>query len=192
MSRKKLYIFFGMIASGKSTLAEMFAAAHHYPAYNTDRVRKELAGLQATERRPDGLLQGIYSPEFTEKTYREMLHRAGQDLKQGSAGVVLDGSYSKRDDRTRVITLAEKQNAETLFILCFCSDQEVQRRLHLPRRGSRPPGRPRDGHAPGSSSENSPAELPDLRRRALLLLQRLDRRRLCRPDPGGSIAPVSR
>ena len=131
MSRKKLYIFFGMIASGKSTLAEMFAAAHHYPAYNTDRVRKELAGLQATERRPDGLLQGIYSPEFTEKTYREMLHRAGQDLKQGSAGVVLDGSYSKRDDRTRVITLAEKQNAETLFILCFCSDQEVQRRLEL-------------------------------------------------------------
>ena len=109
----------------------MFAAAHHFPAYNTDRVRKELAGLQATERRPDGLHQGIYSPEFTEKTYREMLKRAEQDLQRGSAGVVLDGSYAKRDDRTKVISLAEKQDTDTLFILCSCSDQEVKRRLNL-------------------------------------------------------------
>ena len=131
MSRKTLYIFFGLIASGKSTLAEMFAETHHFSYYNTDRVRKELAGLQATERRPDGMQQGIYSPEFTEKTYREMLDRAQLDLEQGAAGVVLDGSYSKRDDRTNVVTLAEKQDADTLFILCSCSDEEVKRRLEL-------------------------------------------------------------
>jgi len=131
MSRQTIYIFFGLIASGKSTLAEMFTGAHHFPWYNTDRVRKELAGLRATERRPDGPQQGIYTPEFTEKTYREMLARAELDLQQGSAGVVLDGSYSKRSDRTNVVTLAGKQNAEVLFILCFCSDKEVRHRLEL-------------------------------------------------------------
>ena len=131
MSRKTIYIFFGLIASGKSTLAEMFAVAHHFPLYNTDRIRKELAGLQASERRPDGPQQGIYTPEFTEKTYREILARTDRDLAQKIAGIVLDGSYSKRDDRTNVVALAEKQDADTLFILCSCSDQEVKRRLEL-------------------------------------------------------------
>ena len=59
MNKGTIYIFFGLIASGKSTLAELFAAAHHFPYYNTDRVRKELAGLAANERRPDGLGQGL-------------------------------------------------------------------------------------------------------------------------------------
>jgi len=112
-------------------LSEMFASIHHFPAYNTDRIRKELAGLQATERRTDGLQQGIYTPEFTKKTYREILIRAEQDLQQGAIGVVLDGSYSKREDRNNVVILAEKQNADALFILCACSDQEVKHRLEL-------------------------------------------------------------
>ncbi len=126
-----IYIFFGLIASGKSTLAEQFAAVHHFPCYNTDRVRKELAGLAAVERRPDGLGQGIYSAEFTEKTYQTMLDRTKVDLQQGAGGAVLDGSYSRRADRKKVEDLAASLGVDTFFILCTCSDREVKRRLEL-------------------------------------------------------------
>ncbi len=127
-----IFIFFGLIASGKSTLAELFADARHLPCYNTDRVRKELAGLAANERRPDGMGQGIYTPEFTEKTYQAMLDQAKKDVQQGADGVVLDGSYSKLADRKKVIELANSlSDVDTFFILCTCSDKEVKRRLNL-------------------------------------------------------------
>jgi len=132
MNSKTIYVFFGLIASGKSTLAELFAAARGLPCYNTDRVRKQLAGLAANERRPDAVGQGIYTPEFTAKTYQAMLDLAGQDLLQdGVEGVVLDGSYSRRADRKNVIGLADEQKADILFILCSCRDKEVKRRLDL-------------------------------------------------------------
>ena len=126
-----LYVFFGLIASGKSTLAELFAAKHGLPYYNTDRVRKELASLAANERRPDGMDQGIYTPAFTQRTYQTMLDRAGEDFQQGKTGVVLDGSYSKAADRHRVIELAKVLQIRVLFFLCSCSEQETKRRLAL-------------------------------------------------------------
>ncbi len=126
-----MYIFFGLIASGKSTLAELFAEANHFTYYNTDRVRKELAGLAVTERRPDGMGQGIYAPEFTARTYRTMLERAERDFQQGAEAVVLDGSYSRAADRAAVLELAAVLGTDTFFILCSCSDREVKRRLEL-------------------------------------------------------------
>jgi len=131
MEQPTLYIFFGLIASGKSTLAELFAATQGLPYYNTDRVRKELAGIAANERRPDGMGQGIYTPEFSEKTYQTMLDSAAQDFNKGATGVVLDGSYSKATDRQKVSELASTLNVQILFILCSCSEQETQRRLSL-------------------------------------------------------------
>lgn len=126
-----IYVFFGLIASGKSTLAQAFAQKHGLPYYNTDRVRKELAGLAMTDRRPDGLHQGIYSAEFTRKTYQALLERMAADLQKGAIGVVLDGSYTSRGERERVIAAAAQYQADVLFILCSCSDQEVKRRLAL-------------------------------------------------------------
>ena len=115
MDQPALYVFFGLIASGKSTLAELFAATHDFPYYNTDRVRKELAGIAANERRPDGMGQGIYTPEFNERTYQTMLDSAAQDFNKGATGVVLDGSYSKATDRHKVSELASALTARILF-----------------------------------------------------------------------------
>ena len=86
-----IYIFFGLIASGKSFLAERFAAERGLPYFNSDRVRKELAGIAATDRRPAGMGEGIYTPELSAKTYQALLDRAEEALQQGAAGVILDG-----------------------------------------------------------------------------------------------------
>ena len=56
---KTVVVFFGMTASGKSTLGEAYAAAFRAAFHNTDRVRKKLAGLEPTDRRPDQVAQGI-------------------------------------------------------------------------------------------------------------------------------------
>ena len=131
MEQPTLYVFFGLIASGKSTLAELFAATQCFPYYNTDRVRKELAGIAANERRPDGMGQGIYAPEFSKRTYQTMLDSAAQDFNKGATGVVMDGSYSKAMDRQKVSELASALDVQILFIFCSCSEQETQRRLAL-------------------------------------------------------------
>lgn len=125
-----ILVFFGLIASGKSTLAEAFARRAGVLYLNTDRVRKELAGLAVTERRPDGQDQGIYSREYTVKTYQTMLDAAVRSGMQGK-GVVLDGSYSSRKDRDRVQESGKKIGTNVRFILCYCSEVETRRRLEL-------------------------------------------------------------
>ncbi len=125
-----LFVFFGLIASGKSTVAEAFALRHQRLYLNTDRVRKQLAGIAATERRSDGRNQGIYSPEYTERTYRAMLDAAVTRIRQGK-DVVLDGSYSRKSDRANVLECGASLGADVRFIFCHCSEKEVQRRLEL-------------------------------------------------------------
>ncbi len=143
MDQPVIYIFFGLIASGKSTLAELFAAEQGVPYYNTDRVRKELAGIAATDRRTDSMGEGIYALEFTEKTYQTMLDRAEQDIRQGRAGVVLDGSYSRQHDRDNATQLARRAGVDFRFIFCSCSDRETRRRLSL---RAKDPKAVSDGH----------------------------------------------
>ena len=125
----RIMVFFGLIASGKSTLAEQFARQHDLPWYNTDRVRKELAGLAAAARRPDGFQQGIYSSDFSRRTYQELLDRAAADIRAGQPGVVLDGSYHRRAERDQVRRLAAELEIPCTFVLCQCGDEEVKRRL---------------------------------------------------------------
>ncbi len=119
-----------MIASGKSTLAEKFAESENMEYLNTDRVRKELAGIEATQHQSEDPGQGIYSPAFTERTYATMLARAADGLGRGK-GVVLDGSYSRRRDRAAVLACGWHEKVPVRFILCSCSDTEVKRRLEM-------------------------------------------------------------
>ena len=126
---KLLVIFLGMVASGKSTLAQAWALKRKVPYYNTDRVRKELAGLQPTDKRPDDVGQGIYSAELSSQTYQVMLERVRQDFNSGKTEAVLDGSYGRRVDRDRVRRMAADTGAQCVFVFCVCSEREVQRRL---------------------------------------------------------------
>ena len=151
-------VFFGMTASGKSTLGKAWADQCRAAYYNTDRVRKELAGLQASDKRPDGVGQGIYSSAFTEKTYQAMLDRASNDFSSGERMVVLDGSYSRRDDRDRVRAMAAAMEVRCVFIFCTCPEDEVLRRLGL---RARDPEAVSDGRWEIYVHQRQSFELPD-------------------------------
>lgn len=126
---RHLVVFFGMTASGKSTLAGAYATRKNLPYYNTDRVRKQLAGLAPTDSRPDPVGQGIYSAALTEKTYARMLDMAVVDFSRGCQTVILDGSYSREEERAAVQEVAQRCNAVACFIYCHCSRAEIRRRL---------------------------------------------------------------
>lgn len=126
-----LYVFFGLIASGKSTLGEQLAKRYDMAYFNTDRVRKELAGIDPVSRQPDQFNQGIYTREYSRKTYQAMLDLAAAEINSGSGGVVLDGSYNSRDERARVLEVANALDAGCVFIHCICSDEVVRERLAL-------------------------------------------------------------
>lgn len=126
----ELFVFFGLTASGKSTLAEAFAARRGIAYYNSDRLRKELAGLAATAACPDGLDQGLYAPEFTRRTYDALLRKAELEL-GGGRSLVLDGSYQSAAERQLVRELARRHGARVIFIRCYCPEEETARRLAL-------------------------------------------------------------
>ena len=126
-----IYIFFGLIASGKSTLAEQFASRYDFPYINTDRVRKQLAGIDPATKQSDQFNRGIYTSEFSRKTYQAMLDKAEEEIGAGRRGVVLDGSYSSLDERARVMKLAAQLGADFMFIQCVCSENTVKQRLEI-------------------------------------------------------------
>jgi gluconokinase len=96
----------GLIGTGKSTLAKALAEKQGAEFLRSDVIRKELAkgALKPLSRR--GIYKGLYSPSFTQHTYKIMLSRAENFLKQGR-NVVIDASFSKKLFRKQLIKFIE-------------------------------------------------------------------------------------
>jgi len=153
----RIWVFFGLIATGKSTLASAWAARHNMAYFNSDRVRKELAGLAATADRKVSLDRGIYSHDFSRRTYDVLLAEAERECSLGRP-VVLDASYQSRAERDRVRALAVGLNVDVYFILCTCPEDEIMRRLAM---RSRDPEAVSDGRPAIYRVQKERFEYPD-------------------------------
>ncbi|MDZ7640690.1 MAG: AAA family ATPase [Desulfurivibrio sp.] len=136
-----LYVFWGMIATGKSTLAAAWAAELRIRHYNSDVVRKQLAGLDPAARHQEAMERGLYSAEQTRRTYEELQRLAAEELQAGRK-VILDASYLQRWQRQPVVELARRLGVEYFFIFCDCHDTVKQQRL---ARRARDPAAVSDG-----------------------------------------------
>jgi predicted kinase len=125
-----IWVFFGLIASGKSTLAEKWADRHQLAHFNSDRIRKELAGLAPTADQQEFLDKGIYSSEFSRRTYDELLTRAERECKAGRS-TILDASYQSRSERQKVRALADRLGVDLFFVLCNCPEGVTMERLAI-------------------------------------------------------------
>ncbi len=126
-----LLIFFGMIATGKSYLASAWAQQFSLPYYNSDRVRKELAGISAETAQQEEVGQGIYTPEFSRRTYDTLIAKAkAHFLENNAASVVLDGSYQSLAERNLVRKQFGSQ-VQIVFVYCSCSERVVKERLAI-------------------------------------------------------------
>ncbi|MEV5955351.1 AAA family ATPase [Streptomyces sp. NPDC051987] len=107
----------GLPGSGKSTLSGALADRLGVTLLSSDRVRKELAGIPAEQPAAAGYGEGLYTPEWTGRTYAALLDRAAALLSSGES-VVLDATWSDREQRAAALRLAERTSADLVALHC--------------------------------------------------------------------------
>ncbi len=128
----------GLPGTGKSTLADRLADRLGAVVLSSDRLRKELAGIPAESSAPAAYRHGIYRPEWTERTYAELLIRAERLLQRGES-VVLDASWSRGTHRDVAAQVARRTHSTLVALRCEATREVVAARLR--ERASDPPDR---------------------------------------------------
>lgn len=124
-------VFFGLTGSGKSYLAGRWAVKHGLLYLNSDEVRKEIGGVAPESRHHIPFNKGLYSPEMTGRTYETMVNLAvAEGNRPDFAGIVLDGSYGKHDQRDQVVA-SFSDAYRIIFIYCYCSEKVTRHRFNL-------------------------------------------------------------
>ena len=88
----------GVPAAGKSTLTAVAASVLGVSLVSSDLVRKELAGLSASDR----ALPGHYSDSFSRLVYAELGRRAAA-CAHARSGVIVDATFRRRRDRAAFV-----------------------------------------------------------------------------------------
>jgi uncharacterized protein len=118
----------GVIASGKSTVADWLSAELGAPIVDADRTRKHMLGMRPTEHAKDDAWKGAYDPSFTEDVYAEVLRRASVVLASGRP-VIVDASFRSAHLRQATRNLANKHRVPFRFIECRASADACRARL---------------------------------------------------------------
>ena len=118
----------GLTGTGKSTIMNEIAGEKGFTVFASDRIRKGLVGISPEEHRYEEFDEGIYSKEFTKRTYLQMIEEGIKLLIQGKS-VVLDACFPKRWQREKAFEAAKEMNAEFLCIEFICPEQEIKKRL---------------------------------------------------------------
>jgi uncharacterized protein len=137
----RLVIVGGLPATGKSTLSGQLADRLGMVLLSSDRLRKELAGLAPTTSAADDYRRGIYAPEHTDRTYRELLTRAAALLARGES-VVLDASWTSAEHRRLAAAVARHTHSTLVPLRCAAPAEITARRLRS-RRGTSSDADPR-------------------------------------------------
>ncbi|WP_203773315.1 AAA family ATPase [Paractinoplanes deccanensis] len=124
----RLVLVGGPPGTGKSTLAGQLADRLGATLLSSDRVRKELAGLTPERTAAAAYREGIYTAEWTDRAYRELLDRARRLLEQGET-VVLDASWYAPRRREAARELARRTHSALREIRCTAGAATVADRL---------------------------------------------------------------
>lgn len=124
----RLVLVGGPPGTGKTTVAAGLADRMGFVTINSDRVRKELAGLDPEAPAPAPFGTGLYDAESTRRTYAELVRRAGILLAQGES-VVLDATWAEPHRRAEATTLAERLGAALVSFRCRLPVPLAQERI---------------------------------------------------------------
>ncbi|WP_084965947.1 AAA family ATPase [Thermoactinospora rubra] len=125
----------GSPGTGKTTLAGAVADRLGHTLLSSDRIRKELAGLDPLQPAAAPYQEGIYSPEHTERTYAELLARAETLLGLGEP-VVLDASWTGERHRAMAADVAGRTHSDLVALRCTVMPQIAAERLAGRRPGA--------------------------------------------------------
>ncbi|MGW5781649.1 bifunctional aminoglycoside phosphotransferase/ATP-binding protein [Streptomyces sp. NPDC003863] len=118
----------GLPGSGKSTLSGALADRLGVTLLSSDRLRKELAGIPADQPAAAPYGEGLYTPEWTARTYAALLERASALLSRGES-VVLDATWSNPGQREAARRVAERTSSGLVALHCRVPDETTAARL---------------------------------------------------------------
>ncbi len=124
-----LFITTGLVGSGKTALSKALAGRMGLVVLSSDVTRKRLAQMPATEHRFEEYDSGIYSPDFSRKTYDALMAEAKSILAEGGS-VIMDASFIKAAERKKAKALAEEMNASFYILECKPDEETIRQRLN--------------------------------------------------------------
>src|SRR5262249_46946763 len=124
--RPALFVMTGLSGSGKSTVARLIARALDLETEVADVVRKELAaGVELAKGRWQ---EGLYSPEWTESTYRELFARADGRLAAGRP-ILPDATFLDARWREMAAQLAASRQVPLILVETVAAPPVPARRI---------------------------------------------------------------
>ncbi len=130
----------GLPGTGKSALAGALADRLGWTVLNSDRIRKELAGVPPGHPTAAPFETGIYAEAWTNRCYGELLRRAVALLGDGES-VILDASWNLAEHRAAATTAAERASVDLVQLRCTAPADLAECRM-----AARQPG-PSDANA---------------------------------------------
>jgi uncharacterized protein len=127
-SRPTLIITVGVTGTGKTTLAKELAKHTGASVISSDIIRKQLAGIPVNQHVYDSFDEGIYSTDFTRKTYDTMLSWGRHSLETGKP-VILDATFISHSDREKAREMAEEIGADFYILECCTNEEIIRERL---------------------------------------------------------------
>ena len=128
----------GTVGSGKSTAAEALADRLEAAVVSSDRTRKRLAGVAPEDRAGAAPGAGIYTAEWTERTYAALLERAEPVVASGRAAL-LDATWASARQRAAARAFAERVGAQAWIVEVRCAEATALERLRRREREGRDP-----------------------------------------------------
>ena len=123
-----LVITCGFSGSGKTWLARQLREPLHALHVRSDVERKRLAGLapEADSRSPPDA--GIYTPDYTTRTY-DRLHECAAAALLGGESIIVDAAFLRRDERLRFLVLAESLARPGRVVHCHAPPDTLRERV---------------------------------------------------------------
>jgi len=118
----------GLSGSGKTSLARAVAVPLRALHVRSDVERKRLAGLGPLDDSRSPLDGGIYSRDFTQRTYARLQDCAASAL-QGGESVIVDAAFLKRDERRDMLGLAQRMAVPFAILHCAAPLAVLRERL---------------------------------------------------------------
>ena len=126
--RPLMVVVCGLSGTGKTVISRRLSEYTAMVHLASDVVRKRLAGLRPEEHRFEPFGRGMYSRDFTEKTYGMLISEAGRLLGSGRS-VILDATFSRKKFLKDAKKEALERGAEFHIVLCTSDDETVRKRL---------------------------------------------------------------
>lgn len=125
-----LLIMHGPSGSGKSWLSERLVSELPALRIRSDVERKRLAGIDPLAQNHEVFGKGIYSAEFTNRTYAYLLDCAEACL-QGGISVIVDAAFLQAGERHLFDELAMRMRVPYLIISCMAEPAVLAQRIAM-------------------------------------------------------------